>query len=125
MFFGKIITQAQPYSFTESEVDESSGEVLSLTNAALAPNSKESASLFVKNSEGEFLIAVLTKDKPHATINVFLSLMDEVKLIVKGNGNIHVVGFFEPSQDDEFMNPADLEGEEESDEEEEEDAEEL
>ena len=68
---------------------------------------------------------MLTKDKPHATINVFLSLVDEVKLIVKGNGNIHVVGFFEPSQDDEFMNPADLEGEEESDEEEEEDAEEL
>lgn len=29
-------------------------------------------------------------------MNLFLALVDDITLIVKGNGNIHVVGFYEP-----------------------------
>ena len=66
------------------------------------------------------MIAVLTKEKPHATLNIFISLMDEVKFVVKGNGNVHIVGFFEPSQDEQFMNPADFDPEEDEEDEEDE-----
>ena len=40
MFFGHIVTFNKPYEFSESNVDEKAGEVLSITNVVLAPNSK-------------------------------------------------------------------------------------
>jgi len=40
MFFGQVITQSTPYSFTPEVVSEEAGEVLSLTNVVLAPSSK-------------------------------------------------------------------------------------
>ena len=45
------------------------------------------------------MIATLTKEHPQATINLFISLIDDVTLSVKGNATVHVVGFFEPDQD--------------------------
>jgi hypothetical protein len=45
------------------------------------------------------LIASLTKERPQATVNLFISLADDLTLIVKGNATLHVVGFFEPDQD--------------------------
>lgn len=72
--------------------------MLSLTNIVLTPASKEGASLWVKHEGHEFLIASLTKDKPQTIINLFVSLLDEVELIVKGNGTLHITGFYEPDQ---------------------------
>ena len=40
MFFGKVVTANNAFEFSESNVDENAGEVLSLTNVVLAPNSK-------------------------------------------------------------------------------------
>ena len=40
MFFGKIISNSQPFQFNEENVDENAGEVLMLTNVVLAPQSK-------------------------------------------------------------------------------------
>lgn len=100
MFFGKIISQAQPFRFAPTDNEEElEGTVLSLTNVVLAPSSKESVSLWVQKEDEEFLIATLTKEKPQATINLFLSLLDDATLKVKGNGVVHVVGFFEPDQE--------------------------
>ncbi len=45
------------------------------------------------------MIASLTKERPQATVNLFISLADDLTLIVKGNATLHVVGFFEPDQD--------------------------
>ena len=55
------------------------------------------------------MIASLSKERPHATLNIFLSLIDNAKLIVKGNGIIHVVGFFEPEQGEGLMDAEDFE----------------
>ena len=41
----------------------------------------------------------MTKERPQATLNLFLSLVDEASLVVKGNATIHVVGFYEPDQE--------------------------
>jgi hypothetical protein len=99
MFFGKVLSQNQAFKFTPETVSDGEGEVLSLTNVVLAPSSKENGSLYVKKGTEEFLIATLTKERPQASINLFLSLIDEASLIVKGNATLHVVGFFEPDQD--------------------------
>ena len=56
--------------------------------------SKESASLYFKKDDEEFLVVTLTKEKSQATVNLFLALVDDVTLLVKGNGIIHVVGFY-------------------------------
>lgn len=99
MFFGKVISQSSPFSFTPSDNEDLEGTVLSLTNLVLAPSSKESGSLWIKKESQEFLIATLTKEQPQATVNLFISILDDATLIVKGNAIIHVVGFFEDDQD--------------------------
>ena len=76
MFFGKILNSGQSFKFNPTDAEDSQGEVLSITNAVLAPTSKESVSLYVKKEDPEYLIATLTKERPHAVINVFLSLLD-------------------------------------------------
>ncbi len=121
MFFGKILSQGQTYKFSAEEAEESQGEVLSITNVVLAPTSKEAASLWIKKDNEEFLIANLTKDKPQVSINVFISLLDEVSLHTKGNGVLHITGFFEPDQQGDLpLGENELESEEEEEEEEEE-----
>ena len=94
MFFGKILKEGQTYSFNPTEAEETQGEVLSITNVVLAPTSPAPTSLYIKKDSEEFLIASLTKDKPHVTLNVFISLLDEVSLVVKGSGTLHITGFF-------------------------------
>jgi len=60
---------------------------------------KENASLYIQKEKEEFLVATLTKEKPQATINLFISLIDDVTLLVKGNATVHLIGFYEPDQD--------------------------
>lgn len=68
------------------------------------------------------MIASLTKDRPQATVNLFISLADDVTLLVKGNATLHVVGFYEPDQEADL--PFGEEDLEDLDEDEEEDLEE-
>lgn len=124
MFFGKVITHQAPFAFTPESAEEGR-EVLSLTNVTLAPSSKDGAQLFIKKGTEKFLIALLTKERPQATINVYLTLEDNVQLLVEGNGTIHATGYYEPEGNDDLpfddLEEEDFDGE--SDEEEEEDSE--
>lgn len=54
----------------------------------------------------------MTKERPHATTNIFISLVDNAELIVKGAGIIHVIGFFEPEGNDVDFDENQLLGEE-------------
>jgi cell division septation protein DedD len=118
MFFGKVINKASPFTFSEEHVDETAGDVLSITNVTLAPGSGNQASLYIKKGDQEFLVVSLTKDKPQATVNLFIALIDEVTLVVKGDATIHFIGFFEPEQDGDFPLGDEEEDDEEEDEEE-------
>ena len=42
MFFGKILTKQTPFKFTADNIEEVYGEVFSITNVALTPESKVS-----------------------------------------------------------------------------------
>ncbi len=62
------------------------------------------------------MVASLTKERPQATTNIFVTLEDAVSLVVKGNGIIHVIGFFEPENEDNLpFGEEDLDEDEESD----------
>jgi hypothetical protein len=76
MFFGKILASGQTFKFNPTDAEDSQGEVLSITNVVLAPSSKDSASLYIKKENEEFLIATLTKEKSQVVVNVFISLLD-------------------------------------------------
>lgn len=120
MFFGKILSQGQTFKFAPSEAATFESDILSLTNVVLAPTSKEGASLYIKKDNQEFLVASLTKASPQVVINVFLALQDEAEFIVKGNGTLHITGFFEPEQEEPVPFPEDDSEEEDKEEEEEE-----
>lgn len=55
------------------------------------------------------MVASLTKERPQANTNIFISLIDKIELIVKGAGVIHVIGFYEPEADDMDFGEEDLE----------------
>ena len=110
MFFGKVISKNSPFAFSEENVDASAGEVLSITNLTLAPGSGNNASLWVKKENEDFFIGSVAKDHMHLTVNLFVSLIDNVTFHVKGDGTIHITGFFEPEQGDLPLD-ADFEGE--------------
>ena len=67
-------------------------------------------------NEQNSAIATLTKERPQATINLFISLLDEVSLVAKGNGSLHITGFYEPDQE-AGLPEEDLEDEEDEEEE--------
>lgn len=110
MFFSKVLTKNQRYAFAPEKGNEYR-QTLSLTNLTLAPASKEGALVYIKKGTQEFLVASLTKERPQVTINIFITLTDNIEIAVKGNGIIHVVGFFEPIN----KKSLDLDGEESED----------
>ena len=123
MFFGKVISLQAPFSFNADSAEEGK-EVLSLTNVTLAPSSKEGAQLLIKKGTEKFLVALLTKERPQASINVYITLDDNVQLVVEGNGVIHVTGYFEPEGQDDLPFGEDFEDESENEEDEDESEEE-
>jgi hypothetical protein len=100
MFFGKILSGGQSFKFSPEEAAASQGEVLSITNVVLAPSSKDQAALWANKDGQELLIATLTREHPHAALNLFISLLDGVTILNKGNGTLHVTGFYEPDEVD-------------------------
>ena len=49
----------------------------------------------MKKDDTEFLVASLTKETPQVAINIYISLLDQATLLVKGDGVVHVVGLCE------------------------------
>lgn len=57
MFFAKIITQKNPFVYNKENVDETVGDVICISNAALVPTSKGT-----NNSMQEKTTLILKKD---------------------------------------------------------------
>jgi len=52
--------------------------------------------VFIKKDGEEFLICTLTHQNPHLAVNLYVEVAEYVEIIVKGNGIVHIIGFFEP-----------------------------
>jgi len=76
MFFGKILKEGQTHKFELNEGAEYQSKILTITNVVLAPTSNSGASLWFKRNDEEFLIANLTKNQPHLTLNIIITLID-------------------------------------------------
>eukprot|EP00922_Rhytidocystis_sp_ex-Travisia-forbesii_P017778 GHVS01026496.1.p1 GENE.GHVS01026496.1~~GHVS01026496.1.p1 ORF type:complete len:375 (+),score=120.10 GHVS01026496.1:122-1246(+) len=115
MFYGAVIKSGQEVVPTKAD----GGEILHLSQACLASGGNNETCYLMLENEGNKKFAVCGldgKNHPQAQLDIFLNTNpSKVKLSVKGRGEIHVVGYFEPA--DEGM-PED--GESESEEEEEE-----
>ena len=126
MLFGRIIKQAEPFTFDANlaDTEEILSPILAIHNVALGPENKGTTSLWVKKDNKEFLVISLSAEHPHAHLDLHLFIEDETTLLVKGPGAIHVIGSF--SGDDEGSEFGDklyddLEGEDEDEDEEDED----
>ena len=48
------------------------------------------------------MVVSLTKERPQTTLNLFLAMIDDISLVIKGNGILHIVGFYEPEPEAEL-----------------------
>ena len=104
MLFGRVVKQSEPFTFDANLADtqEIPSPVLSIHNVALGPEVKGATSLWVKKDEKEFLVITLSAEHPHASIDLHLFIEDEVTLLVKGPGSIHIIGSFDLEDEPDF-----------------------
>lgn len=70
--------------------------MICISNAALVPGSKDEAILVVRKDGIEHAIGTLSQKCPQISLNFYVEIGEHVEFAVKGNGVIHVIGFFEP-----------------------------
>lgn len=100
VFFGtKVIAGSGPQTLQLKD-----GDVLNITSLALVDEKEEGASaqVYIKvNSKAEFLVAVLTPEKPVVTgLALQMDEEDKAQLVVKGSGVVHAVGYIDYDDDD-------------------------
>lgn len=97
MFWGCAIKPGKEHQIPESVTD-----VLRISNLALNPNTKGTSSLFLRNGgENPILVATLTSGKTeHVMVDIYVKISVGVTLSVKGNAEIHVSGYYDPTHSD-------------------------
>lgn len=94
MFFGRVISNKDSFLYSAQTVDETVGDVICISNAALAPNSKDEAILIVKKDGNEHVVATLNQKCPQVALNFFVEISEHAEFVVRGSGSVHVIGFF-------------------------------
>lgn len=130
MFWGCTIKKGQDYKHAPEEVDQS---ILHVSNAALGFASKGKATVVAKVDGKEFVLTHLENGKAeHTTLDLYFRDDQEVSFLVKGEAEVHLSGYYEPSHEDgeddlyggfpdeDDEDDEDIDEEEEDDEEEEE-----
>lgn len=123
MFWGGIIKEGQPLK-SQKLLETSEFAVLHLSAAVLAVESKKTLLFAKQGKDPEVCIAVLSTGHEMQKLDHYINCTQNVSLLVKGPGEVHLSGYFEPKGDDmdDDMFYGQEEGddaEEESDEEEE------
>ena len=127
MLFGTIIKQGTPFAFNEAleESGQEIGPVLIISNLALGHENRGQTDLYIKKDDKEFLVATLNANNSHVQVDLQLFIEDEVELLVKGPGSIHVVGSFEAPGPYDGLGDSDEEAEDDDDEEDDDEEEEV
>eukprot|EP00914_Ancora_sagittata_P020682 GHVO01040800.1.p1 GENE.GHVO01040800.1~~GHVO01040800.1.p1 ORF type:complete len:299 (-),score=90.61 GHVO01040800.1:256-1125(-) len=112
MFHGVKVSQQKP-ALVQSEEHK----VLHVSSACLhEPKNNDKTTLYVENNKEQFACCTLQKDKAEsAPLDLFLLTDGGSKFVVKGSGEVHLVGYFEPEgmEDDEDDMGGDSDDEEE------------
>lgn len=107
MFYGLVVKPGQAVAL------EGEGDILHLSQACLCePKDSNKTYLTVESEKGTFNVCSLQKDKcEHAALDLFLGASSGVKFSVKGNCDVHLVGYWEPSGgSDDDMDDDDMDG---------------
>jgi len=100
MFYGSKIKpghSAQPKA-------EDGGEILHLSQICLNdPTDNNKTYVQLQNGSDTFTICTLEKGKNEcSTVDLFINTSKNIKISTRGGKNeVHIVGYFEPSQEDE------------------------
>ena len=117
MFWGCVVTESKPFVLPE----DSEHELLHISNAALSKSSEPGKTyLLLHKGDEAFTIGSLQKDKVDMLVfDIYVRTSQKVKFTVSGKGEVHITGYFEPTEerdiDDEILGRLeDVEEEEES-----------
>jgi len=108
MLWGAIVSEQKVYALpAESEYD-----LLHISNAALSRSSEPGKTyLMITKGKETYTLAVLQKDKNEtASFDIYVRASQNIKLSVSGKGEIHVTGYFEPTEEGAEGEDAFLEG---------------
>lgn len=129
MFWGKVLKEGEPYK-VQHALEDGDYPVLHLSSAVLGKSDGNAKNkTFVQVSMGKDLkglqIAVLTPDRNEVqALDLYLNISQDITISVRGKGEVHLAGYFEPNNSlDDQMYGQDL-GELDEDEESEEESEE-
>lgn len=94
MFWGCIVKPGKPHQLQQELTD-----VLYISNISLHPKAHGKSSLYIKVGDSEnLLVTSLESGKhEHATVNLYVRISDKVIFTVEGSGEIHVSGYFDPT----------------------------
>src|SRR3990167_6458201 len=95
MFWGCIVKPGKPHQLQQELTD-----VLYISNISLHPKAHGKSSLYIKVGDSEnLLVTSLESGKhEHATVNLYVRISDKVTFTVEGSGEIHISGYFDPTE---------------------------
>lgn len=99
MFWGCTLKKDTVYKYEPAELEQS---ILHVSNAALGLNSKGKTAVYAKVQGKEYILTHLTSGSvEHTTLDLYFRDDQEVTFGVKGEGEVHLSGYFEPSQEED------------------------
>ena len=100
MFWGGIIKEGQPLK-SQKLLETSEFAVLHLSAAVLTSVDSKKTMLFAKQGKDpEVCIAVLSAGHEMFKLDHYINCTQNVSLLAKGPGEVHLSGYFEPKGDD-------------------------
>lgn len=64
--------------------------------------------MFVKQNDEELLLCTLTHKYPQQAVNMYVEISEPVEFLVRGNGAVHLIGFYEPEPHFEPLDEVEL-----------------
>ena len=115
MFWGRTLKQGETLSLTKEAVN---GSLLHLSHVSLNPASKPGATgVFINSGEKKFALVTLEKDKrDFQCVDLYFTTNTNTSFSVIGPGEVNLLGYFEPADEDKPAKAAPDSDEEESDE---------
>ena len=85
---------------TELKIERKDVNILRISQATLSPKTPNKTQLFLKKDDEEFLLATLDPESnSFVSLELYLLLSEGFSLL-SDNGEVHIIGYYEPSPKD-------------------------
>ena len=112
MFWGRTLKHSETLNLTK---EGKSGMLLHLSHVSLNPASKPGATtVFIHHGEKKFALVTLEKDKrDFQTLDLYFTTSANTSFSLAGPGEVNLLGYFEPSDENRGDEESEAESEEE------------